>query len=131
MSLHPRLYLPLSTLLPELAEMLPQDAAASAVVPEQGQLRLWETVLALLGAISRRTPLLLVLDDLHWADTSSQHLLAYLARRLHSYPILSCCWGRTVRAKYSLLTPCACCSLRSNENRSSPCLLFLRSPISI
>ncbi len=88
MGQHPRLYQPLSTLLPELAEMLPQDAAVSAVVPEQGQLRLWEAVLAVLGAFSRRTPLLLVLDDLHWADTSSQQLLAYLARRLHSYPIL-------------------------------------------
>jgi predicted ATPase len=88
MSQHPRLYQPLSTLLAELAEMPPQDAAASPAVLEQGQLRLWEAMLALLGAISRRTALLLVLDDLHWTDASSQQLLTYLARRLHSYPIL-------------------------------------------
>ncbi|HAT46720.1 MAG TPA: hypothetical protein DCS90_16600, partial [Ktedonobacter sp.] len=35
-----------------------------------------------------RTPLLLVLDDFHWADASSSELFAYLVRRLHGRPIV-------------------------------------------
>ena len=38
--------------------------------------------------ISESHPLLLLLDDLQWADTASINLLFYLGRRLDSYPIL-------------------------------------------
>lgn len=46
-----------------------------------------ETV-EVLSRISLRTPLLLILDDLQWADVSSLELLLHLARRVSSYPIL-------------------------------------------
>ncbi|MGH2480040.1 MAG: ATP-binding protein, partial [Ktedonobacteraceae bacterium] len=71
----------LSSLLPELAThqelSLPPNRPAT---PEQERLYLWEAVLSLLNALSQFTPLLLVLDDLHWTDDSSLELLAYLAR---------------------------------------------------
>src|SRR5262249_52016885 len=49
---------------------------------------LWEATSALLSALSRATPLLIVLDDLHWADDSSLELLAYLVRYLQDERML-------------------------------------------
>ena len=64
-SKHPLTYQPLSTLLPELHDLFPGVEFPTPLSPEQEQLRLWETTLKLLYAISERTPLLLVLDDFH------------------------------------------------------------------
>ncbi|TXS73815.1 helix-turn-helix transcriptional regulator [Streptomyces sp. me109] len=45
------------------------------------RLRLFEGVAALLAAVAEITPLLLVLEDLHWADQSSRDLLRFLLSR--------------------------------------------------
>lgn len=85
---------PLSALLPELEEVLPgvaQRGYADAdlpVQPEQEQLRLREAASTLLATVSENTPLLIVLDDIQWADGSSDELLGYLARTLYGYPIV-------------------------------------------
>ncbi len=86
-SRQPLVFQPLASLLPELHAVLPQVTFPAPLSPEQEQLRLWEATLALLVTISERTPLLLVLDDFHWADVSSSELFAYLVRRLHGHPI--------------------------------------------
>ncbi len=81
--------IPLCTLLPELQGSYP--SSSSAVLPslrEQEQLRLWEAVHGLLIGLSAGTPLLIVLDDVQWADTSSCELLGYVARHLQGYPLL-------------------------------------------
>lgn len=39
-------------------------------------------------ALSRQAPLLLFLDDVHWADSGTLYLMRYLARRLQKYPSL-------------------------------------------
>jgi DNA-binding SARP family transcriptional activator len=77
---------PLNTLMPDLH--IPGVSFSVPVSPEQEQLRLWEAVYELLAVISTGTPLLIALDDLQWADGSSCELLAYIARRLHGYPIV-------------------------------------------
>ncbi|MEV1065633.1 AAA family ATPase [Streptomyces sp. NPDC050263] len=46
-----------------------------------GRLRLFEGLAALLADLSEVTPLLLVLEDLHWADQSSRDLLRFLLSR--------------------------------------------------
>ncbi|HET8951606.1 MAG TPA: FCD domain-containing protein, partial [Solirubrobacteraceae bacterium] len=51
-------------------------------------LRLFEEVLALLERLSAQTPLVLLLEDLHWADASTLDLVAYLAHTVSSRPIL-------------------------------------------
>ena len=84
----PLIYQPLYALLPELQDLLPQDARLASVPPEQEQLRLWEATRALLATISENTPLFIVLDDLQWADSSSCELLAYLVRQLRGQPIM-------------------------------------------
>lgn len=72
-----------------LAAGLPsaQRAALARLVPEIGsdtdrvadpdteRLLLWEGAIELLAAASRRAPLMVVLDDLHWADTATLQLL--------------------------------------------------------
>jgi len=45
-------------------------------------------VLGLLRELAARAPLVLVLEDLHWADDSSRELLAFLTVRLHHAPVL-------------------------------------------
>ncbi|HEY6540863.1 MAG TPA: AAA family ATPase, partial [Ktedonobacteraceae bacterium] len=83
----PLIYQALRALLPELEDLLPPPDP-SAVSPEQEQLRLWEAARALLATISESAPLMIVLDDLQWADSSSCELLAYLVRQLRQQPIV-------------------------------------------
>lgn len=78
----------LSALLPELRAMLPQLNTLPPLPPEQERLHLWEATLGLFSALSHTSPVLLVLDDLHWADESSLELLAYLARHLRDQRVL-------------------------------------------
>jgi adenylate cyclase len=53
--------------------------------PSQSQFlseQLFEQYRSILTAIARQTPLILIIEDLHWADTGTIDLLAYLTRRL-------------------------------------------------
>ena len=56
-------------------------AVPSASPPEQARLRLYEAIGAFLEAISTPHGLVLILDDLQWADSASLDLLCHLARR--------------------------------------------------
>ena len=53
----------------------------------EGKHRMFETVLRIIIEISKKKPLVLFLDDLHWADVASLHLLHYLARNIKNNPI--------------------------------------------
>ena len=69
----------------ELAHLFPQiglEPARHQGDPSQAKLRLFEAIFALFQALSRRQPLLLVIEDIHWADSSTLELLDYLSRRL-------------------------------------------------
>jgi DNA-binding CsgD family transcriptional regulator len=50
--------------------------------------RLFLRVLRLLARLAVRSPVVLVLEDLHWADESSRELLGFLAVRLRTEPVL-------------------------------------------
>jgi DNA-binding SARP family transcriptional activator len=52
------------------------------------QSRIFEQMVAVLQAIAAQRPLLLVLEDLHWADSSSRGLLFRLARQLAGQTIM-------------------------------------------
>jgi ABC-type oligopeptide transport system substrate-binding subunit/DNA-binding SARP family transcriptional activator len=49
--------------------------------PRAEQQRLFENVTICLAALSSRTPLLLILEDLHWADSGTLLLMLHLARQ--------------------------------------------------
>jgi tetratricopeptide (TPR) repeat protein len=59
-----------------------------AATPEQARFRFFNDVTSVLTAAARMQPLLIVLDDLHWADTPTLRLLRFLARALHDARIL-------------------------------------------
>src|ERR671914_252135 len=68
-------------LLPELAARLPGGVAEPAAAePEIQRLRTLEAAAELLEAAGEAAPVLLVLDDLHWADDLSLLLLRHLLR---------------------------------------------------
>jgi len=50
--------------------------------------RLFVRVLELLAGLAAESPVVLVLEDLHWADESSRDLLAFLAVRLLDKPVM-------------------------------------------
>jgi DNA-binding CsgD family transcriptional regulator len=79
-------YGPFVAALPDHAEWLLADDAAGDMVAARR--RLFERVLALLCDLSAQSPLVLVLEDMHWADESSRQLLAFLAVRLREQPVL-------------------------------------------
>jgi class 3 adenylate cyclase len=70
----------------DLAQLFPQlghDEPATPVGdPTQAKLRLFEAVVGLLGTAAREHGLLLIVEDVHWADTATRELLDHLSRRL-------------------------------------------------
>ncbi|WP_308198442.1 helix-turn-helix transcriptional regulator [Actinomadura terrae] len=67
---------------PVLGLLLPDGEGAPGAASELGQQQLFGAVLGLLGELGRERPVLLVLEDLHWADRSTRHLLTFLSRVL-------------------------------------------------
>jgi DNA-binding CsgD family transcriptional regulator/tetratricopeptide (TPR) repeat protein len=76
----------------ELATLLPELGAPGAP-GDQG--RLFEALLGLLERLGRRAPVLLALEDIHWADRSTSAFLAFLARALDDERVLVVATYRT------------------------------------
>jgi DNA-binding SARP family transcriptional activator len=68
----------LARLIPELHGRVPALVADPAGDPEDDRHRLFAAIAAFIERLATREPLLLVLDDLHWADRSSLRLLRRL-----------------------------------------------------
>jgi class 3 adenylate cyclase/tetratricopeptide (TPR) repeat protein len=66
----------------------------SGLGPEQVKNRTFTAVRDVLIAIARHRPLVLVLEDLHWADTLSFDLTVFLLDALASTPLLLLCLSR-------------------------------------
>ena len=56
--------------------------AGSAMTDTGTQFRLFERVVEIVGHVAAQRPLLIVIDDLHWADTASMQLFSHLTARL-------------------------------------------------
>ena len=71
----------LAKLLPELAQQAAPSAMGGGVEDsEREQFLLFDAVAALLNGATEVHPLILVLDDLHWADAPTLQLLRHVAR---------------------------------------------------
>jgi DNA-binding SARP family transcriptional activator/tetratricopeptide (TPR) repeat protein len=68
----------------ELARLVPEvsagEASATDADPATRRYLLYEEITRLLGAASEHSPLLVVIDDLHWADPATLHLLGHVVR---------------------------------------------------
>jgi tetratricopeptide (TPR) repeat protein len=71
----------LSKLAPEIEVKLGQKPALPPLSPAEERLRLFDHVARFLAALAEERGLLLVLDDLHWADHGTLALLHYLLRQ--------------------------------------------------
>ncbi len=72
----------LVALAPALRLRFPGVPANPPLDPQAEQQRLFENVAAFCAALSARAPVLLVVEDAHWADSGSLALLRHLARRI-------------------------------------------------
>src|SRR5262249_15811117 len=61
----------IAQIVPELRERMPGLAAPLALEPDQARFRLFDSITAFLKNACRKRPLVLILDDLHWADKPS------------------------------------------------------------
>ncbi|MEV0174079.1 AAA family ATPase [Streptomyces sp. NPDC050803] len=97
-------FAPFSTALRALRRVLPDELAAAAagqeeelarLLPELGETgpgrhdeesmaRLFELTARLLERVAADRTVVIALEDLHWADASTRHLLAYLVRTLRT-----------------------------------------------
>jgi DNA-binding CsgD family transcriptional regulator/tetratricopeptide (TPR) repeat protein len=66
----------------EVRGKLPNLEPPPALPPEQARFRLFDSITTFLKNAAQSQPLMLVLDDLHWADKPSLLLLQFLARQL-------------------------------------------------
>ena len=66
----------------EVRERLPGLPKPPALEPEQARFRLFDSITTFLKNASNRQPIVLILDDLHWADKPSLLLLQFMAREL-------------------------------------------------
>ncbi|MFE7314663.1 AAA family ATPase [Streptomyces sp. NPDC057555] len=74
----------------ELARILPElgEPAGENRDEETGRARLFELTARLLERLAAHRTLVIVIEDLHWADRSTRELLTYLLRALHDAGIL-------------------------------------------
>jgi DNA-binding SARP family transcriptional activator len=72
----------------ELARLFPEIAVAGLPPASDNARRLFESMTYLVGALAANQPVLLVLEDMHWADEMSLRLLSFLGRRVHPWPVL-------------------------------------------
>jgi DNA-binding SARP family transcriptional activator len=78
----------LARLVPEIARRLPDVAAPDSGDSEGRRFRLFEAAGGLLANASRSWPVVLLLEDLHWADKPTALLLAHIVRAIETHPVL-------------------------------------------
>ncbi len=92
----------LLTLAPSLRLRFPDVPPNPSLDPRSEQQRLFENVVACCQALCARVPLLLVLEDAHWADSGSLALLRHLARRTRRHRVLIVATYREVELDQTL-----------------------------
>jgi tetratricopeptide (TPR) repeat protein len=77
----------LAQIIPEISDRIHIGDAHGSAAPDGRRYRLFEAASQLLAAASRSIPILLVIDDLHWADRGSLLLLRHMIRSTRESPI--------------------------------------------
>ncbi len=77
----------LARLMPDMAPV-GEATDSTGISPDTGGGRLLELLLGMLGRLAARAPVLLVVEDIQWADRSTIDALAFLARNLRAEQVL-------------------------------------------
>ena len=76
-------------LFPELAVYLPDlPSSTSSPDPRQDKQRLFQVLTQSITELAQHQPLIIVIEDLHWSDSTSLEFLLLFARRILTQPIL-------------------------------------------
>jgi class 3 adenylate cyclase/tetratricopeptide (TPR) repeat protein len=78
----------IARIAPALRRAMPDIAAPVELPAELARRYVWNSLVEFLARGAQRQPLLLVLEDLHWADESTALLTEYLASLLFQLPVL-------------------------------------------
>lgn len=78
----------IAEIVPELRTKLPDLGQPITAEPDQARFRLFDSVSTFLKNLAQSQPLLFVVDDLHWADSSSLLMLEFLVREIAASPVL-------------------------------------------
>jgi len=85
--------------LPAVADYLSNLPAPSAGEPQREQEWLWEGLTRCLSGLATITPLMLILEDVHWADEATLAALLYTAPRLRESRLLLLLTCRSTEAR--------------------------------
>jgi class 3 adenylate cyclase len=78
----------IAAIVSEVRERLPGLPEPAQLEPEEARFRLFDSITSFLKNASKQTPIVLVLDDLHWSDRPSLRLLEFLAQDVAGSRIL-------------------------------------------
>jgi predicted ATPase/DNA-binding SARP family transcriptional activator len=78
----------LRSVLPEVSAMLPALGDPPPLAHDKARARLFESMARCFEALARSRPLLIVLEDLHWAHDGGVDALLTIAKRVAALPIL-------------------------------------------
>lgn len=75
-------------LLPDVAAFFPDLVPSPQLEPEQEKRRLFDALCGLLGGLAVARPLVVAIEDVHWADDVSLEFLLYAARQVQKKGVL-------------------------------------------
>jgi tetratricopeptide (TPR) repeat protein/KaiC/GvpD/RAD55 family RecA-like ATPase/energy-coupling factor transporter ATP-binding protein EcfA2 len=84
----------LAKLVPDITVKLGTIPPVKSIGEQQDKIRLFETITQFLIAVSKERPLLVLLDDMEWADQASIDLLEYFVRSTGNLQVLTICGYR-------------------------------------
>jgi DNA-binding CsgD family transcriptional regulator/tetratricopeptide (TPR) repeat protein len=109
---------------PALATLFPGLGLAPDAHGATGEGQVIEMVRGILDRLAARQPVLLVIEDAHWADTSTRHVLLYLVRNLRAPVCLAVTYRlEELQERYPLRL------LLSELHRSSRCERIILDPL--
>jgi len=77
----------LSRVFPKLKRLVPGLPAPLELPPEQARRQLFNSFCDFIARIARDKPILLIIEDLHWADAATISLVLHLANRISDLPL--------------------------------------------
>jgi transcriptional regulator with XRE-family HTH domain len=119
----------IARLFPELGRQVGVSAAPHLSGPEADRFRLFESLDTWIQRMASRRPVLLVLDDLQWADRPSLLLLLHLVQAPRSTPVLTVAMYRDVGLDRSELPALLPSLVRDTDRRRVPIRGLDRSAI--